>query len=228
VWHEAAGATAVSGFVQELAEKAYRRPVRRIVNGIELADRPAEESLRVSGVPHLLFVGRFNPQKNAPLLIDALAPLAEMPWKLTMIGDGPDGTEVRRRIEAHRLGDRVTLAGWRNAAEVHETMAGADVLCMPSSSEGMPVAAIEALKYGLAIAASDIPGMRDVVRSGDNGLAASVGDPRAFGAIVRELISNPERLLAMKHASWRKAREFELGQVIAQYEEVLARAPKNS
>jgi glycosyltransferase involved in cell wall biosynthesis len=226
VWHEAAGATAVSGFVQELAEKAYRRPVRRIVNGIELADRPTEESLRVGEPPHLLFVGRLNPQKNAPVLIDALAHLVDLPWRLTMIGDGPDGAEVRRRIEAHRLGDRITLAGWRDAREVHETMAGADILCMPSSSEGMPVAAIEALKYGLAIAASAIPGVRDVVRPGENGLTAPAGDAAAYAAALREMLGNRERLLAMKRASWRTAHEFELGHVISEYEEVFAAVAK--
>ena len=58
---------------------------------------------------------------------------------------------------------RVQLAGWQSSAEVARALAEADVLCLPSSSEGMPVAAVEALKYGLAIAASDIPGARDVV-----------------------------------------------------------------
>ena len=180
VWKSAAGATAVSGFVQELAERAYGRSVERVVNGIELDGRPREESLGIGTPPRLLFLGRLNPQKNAPFLIDALAQVSDLAWSLTMIGDGPDMAEVKARIERHGLQTRVRLAGWQPSAEVARALAEVDVLCLPSSSEGMPVAAVEALKYGLAIAASDIPGTRDVVTPGINGLTAPAGDLSAY------------------------------------------------
>ncbi len=224
VWREAAAATAVSGFVKELAERAYAREVKRIVNGIELHGRAEESSLEVSEPPHLLFAGRFNPQKNAPLLIEALAMLKDLPWRLTMIGDGPDMRRVRQKIAEAGLAERVTLAGWMAADGVHATMAKADVLCMPSSSEGMPVAAIEALKFGLAIAGSDIPGLRDVLAPGVNGVSAPVGDAVAYAAALRELLTNHARLLEMKRASWRKAGMFELGEIVSAYEQVLREA----
>jgi glycosyltransferase involved in cell wall biosynthesis len=221
IWREAAGATAVSGFVQGLAQTAYARPVERILNGIDLTGRPAVDSLQIGSPPHLLFLGRFNPQKNAPLLIDALAQLASREWRLTMIGDGPDMPAVKAKIAQHRLHDRVSLLGWRNADEVHALVATADLLCLPSSSEGMPVAAIESLKYGLAIVASDIPGVRDVVQAGENGLTAPAGDAAAFAGALGQALADPERLLALRRASWQKAASFSLPEIISAYERVL-------
>lgn len=225
VWSSAAAATAVSGFVQELAEQSYHRPVSRIVNGIDLAGRPPIESLAIGPPRRLLFLGRFNPQKNAPLLIDALAQLDSPAWQLTMIGAGPDLPEVRARIERHGLQSRVHLAGWQSSAEVARALAQSDILCLPSSSEGMPVAAVEALKFGLAIAASDIPGVRDVVSPGENGLTAPAGDACAYTNVLRAMM-RPDPLLAMRRASWRKAEQFTLKGSVGEYERVLSTASR--
>lgn len=221
VWRDAAAATAVSGFVQELAERAYGRKVERIVNGIDLAGRPPEESLHVHEPVELLFVGRFNPQKNAPFLIDTLAQMKDGRWRLTMIGDGPELPEVQRRIAAHSLQDWVARAGWQPAEAVQAAMRRCDILCMPSSAEGLPVAAVEALKFGLAVATTDIPGVRDVVSDGVNGIAVPI---LSYRDALGSLIGDRGRILAMRRESWRKARRLELGAIVAEYERVLREA----
>jgi glycosyltransferase involved in cell wall biosynthesis len=90
----------------------------------------------------------------------------------------------------------------------------------------MPVAAIEALKYGLAISASEIPGVRDVVRDGENGYTTPAGNAVAFAGALRSLLTDREGLLAKRKASWRKAREFELSGVIEEYERILEQAQR--
>jgi glycosyltransferase involved in cell wall biosynthesis len=222
IWRRAAAATAVSGFVQELAERAYQRPVERILNGIDLAGRPQLESLLIGEPCRLLFLGRLNPQKNAPLLIEGLARLPDSRWKLTVIGDGPDAPEVRRLVERHGLSERVTLAGWREAREVEAALRDSDVLCLPSSSEGMPVAAVEALKFGLALATSDIPGVRDVARAGVNAVTAPAGDAGAYAHALASLLEDPARLLALRRGSWQMAEDFALPRILDAYERVLS------
>ena len=221
IWRLAAGATAVSTFVQELAEKAYHRPVTRILNGIDLRERPAPPGA-VRPMRHLVFVGRFNPQKNLPLLINALAHLPARNWRATIVGDGPDRATVEGLIEKHQLRDRITLPGWQTSAQVAAILDDADVLCMPSASEGMPVAAVEALKHGLAIVASDIPGVRDVVEHGVNGYRLPLDD--SYARKLGDLLESDETLQAMKHASWEKARQFDITAIADQYEDVLRKA----
>lgn len=223
IWQDAAAATAVSSFVQELAQLAYHRPVVRILNGIDLRDAlpaPPEPHRH----RHLVFVGRLNPQKDPGFLLDVLGSLLRLDWKLTLIGDGPLMGTVRERIARYRLADRVTATGWLDAASVQRVLSEADILCMPSTSEGLPVAAIEALKHGLAIIASNIPGVRDVVDDGVNGFLFPTGDFAAFAHKINWLLENDSTLQAMKHASWAKARQFEISTVADQYEKVLREA----
>lgn len=225
IWQRAAGATAVSTFVQELAEKAYHRPVTRILNGIDLRERPAPPDV-VQRTRHLVFVGRFNPQKNLPLLINSFARLSGSNWRATIIGDGPDRATVETLIERHRLRDRITLTGWLTAGEVAAVLNDADILCMPSASEGMPVAAVEALKHGLAIVASEIPGVRDVVEHGVNGYRLRLDD--SYVHKLGWLLDSDETLKTMKHASWEKARQFDITAIADQYEDVLRAAAARS
>jgi len=222
VWRRAAAATAVSSFVQELAERAYGRKVERILNGIDLGDEGVR--CQVSGVgepPHLVFVGRFSEQKQPRLFTEALAQLRAQPWRATMIGDGPHRTAVEESIARHGLGERVRLTGWLVAPEVQRVLAEADALVMPSLSEGLPVAAIEALKHGLAIVASDIPGIRDVLADGINGSVFPTGDSVALAQRIAALLGSQETLLRMKGASWNKARTFDLSRIAGEYERVL-------
>ena len=225
VWSRAAAATAVSSFVQELAERAYGRKVERILNGIDLGgDGGRWPVAGVSTPPHLVFVGRFSEQKQPRLFTEALAQLGAQAWRATMIGDGRHRPAVEESIARHGLGQRVQLTGWRAAPEVQSVLAAADVLVMPSLSEGLPVAAIEALKHGLAIVASDIPGLRDVLTDGVNGRVFPVGDTAALAQRLGALLADHETLLAMKRASWEKARSFDLTRIAGEYERVLRRA----
>lgn len=220
VWRRAAAVTAVSSFVQQLAESAYDRPVARILNGIDLRDAlPPPPAVRPAR--HLVFLGRFNRQKNPLFLIEALARLAALNWRMTMIGDGPEMPAVRAHLARYDLAERITLSGWRSGEEVARLLADADILCMPSLSEGMPVAAVEALKHGLAIVASDIPGMWDVVEDGVNGYRVPLGDLGIFSHKLRWLLESDEPLLTMRRASWEKARDFDLEHIAEEYERVL-------
>jgi glycosyltransferase involved in cell wall biosynthesis len=225
IWKRAAAVTAVSSFVQDLAQRAYgRRPVR-ILNGIDLSQELAPVS-RAGPDRRLIFVGRFNPQKRPLFLIEALARLNAQNWTLTMIGDGPLMDDVRIRIRELRLENRVTLTGWLDAANVRRHLHDADILCIPSASEGLPVAAIEALQHGLAIVGSAIPGLADVVEDGVNGALATLDDNAAFSQQIHRLLTTEPTLRAMQKASARKAHDFDLTAAAAAYERVLSEAAR--
>lgn len=223
IWRDAAAVTAVSSFVQHLAEKAYRRKVVRILNGIDVSASTSRPN-RTSTPPHLVFVGRLNPQKCPLFLMDVLAGTKDIAWKLTLVGDGTLMPAVRQKVEDHGLGDRIKLLGWIDASKVQQVLHEGDILLLPSNSEGLPVAAVEALKHGLAVVASDIPGVHDVVEHEVNGLRLPVGDLERWQLSIRELLSSPDRMLTMRQASWEKASDFDLVRIASEYETVLRSA----
>jgi glycosyltransferase involved in cell wall biosynthesis len=225
VWKHAAATTAVSSFVQRLAEQAYHRKVERVLNGVDLTGGALPHSL--NEIPQLVFVGRFNPQKCPDFLIEVLANLPIDRWRATLIGDGPVMPVVRSKIELHKLADRITLSGWLEGPAVERALSESDIFVMPSTSEGLPVAAIEALKQGLAIVASDIPGVMDVVTDGTNGLLLPVQDQTAWSNALCALLQDSIRLASFKRASLQKARDFDLRHVVDQYEALLLTAAAN-
>lgn len=225
IWREAARVTGVSSFVSEAGEEAYHRPVVMIPNGIDLRDAPPARPAPADGKDRqLVFVGRLVEQKRPLLLLDALAAVRSSPWRLTLIGDGPLMPEVKARVAALGLVERVTITGWKSAAEVHRTLSGADIFCMPSESEGLPVAAVEALKFGLAIAGTNIPGLRDVLADRGNGFAVPVDDVAAYTRILGRLITDEALLTLTKQASAEKVRAFDLDRIAERYEQVLGEA----
>ncbi len=223
IWKRAARISAVSEFVRELAERAYGREITTIFNGVDLKNVSTAPS-RIGKPLRLISVGRFNPQKNFVFLVETLARVADLDWQLTIVGDGADMRAVREVVARHALGNRVSLPGWREAREVETLLADADIFLMPSTVEGLSVAAIEALKHGLALIGSDIGGLRDVIDDGVNGTRFPAGDAIRFAESLRALLDDPATVLRMKEASRTKVRQFDREKIAAEYERVLCDA----
>jgi glycosyltransferase involved in cell wall biosynthesis len=223
IWRRAAAVSAVSGHVRELAVKAYGMPVKTILNGIEIPSTLPAPS-RSHTPRRILFVGRFVSQKNVLVIIEALARLRELDWHATLIGDGPLMPEVRGRVRAHGFDQRVTVPGWQESAAVECAMIESDIFLIPSSAEGLPVAAIQALRHGLAIIGTDIGGLREVIDPERNGFVVPVGDADALAAKLRVLLEDEPILLAMKGASRKRANLFDLDAIAMQYENLLRTA----
>jgi len=221
IWSKAAAVTAVSSHVADLAATAYHRQPEIVLNGII----PPQESVpRESGsnVLRLLMLGRLSIQKNPILILEALQLLPKEGWQLDIIGDGPLRGEVEELLASeHRL--PVSLHGWLSPPRVKELLAQSDILVMPSLSEGLPMAAIEALWYGLAIVGSDIGGLDDVLEDGVNGLRCELS-AKPFADAIQTLLSDRSRLASMKRHSLGLAKRFDLAKSVGQYEQILCRA----
>jgi len=221
IWIKAAGTSASSSFAAGLARSAYGVAPRLILNGICMDGRPAAAK-RPSSPLALAAIGRFNPQKNFPWLIDALAG-CDFPWRLTLIGDGSQRPEIEAAVRTGGLQDRVTMEGWVPEPRMREILASTDILLMPSTSEGNPVAAIEALKNGVAILGSNIGGLTDLIEDGGNGFSVPIETPSAFRERLAKLSSDPGLLERMKNRSLEMSRHFDID-LIAEAFEVLLQA----
>lgn len=223
VWTQAAAVTAVSRFVANLARVHYGIDPQVILNGVEMASNSTAPA--PVDPPRILQVGRLSIQKNPVLAVEALALLKDCAWAFEIVGDGPLVGAVREAVARHGLGDRVRMTGWLGAAEVAQRMRNASIFLMPSRSEGLPMAGIEALNNGLAIVASRIGGLEDVVAEGLNGLLCEQ-TPLAFAGALRSLLENPARLEGMRRAALIKAMDFDLAERVTDYERLLAHIAK--
>jgi glycosyltransferase involved in cell wall biosynthesis len=120
------------------------------------------------------------------VLADALARLVDIPWTLSIVGDGPARASVAAAFAA--LGDRVSLVGMRCAADVASLLAASDLFAWPAIDEAFGIAFLEAQACGVPVVGADTPGVAGVVAAGRTGLLAPHGDIDAFAAALRSLM----------------------------------------
>jgi len=217
IWRQAANVVAVSRFVGELAENAYgRRPVT-IPNGISLSTRPAVPQ-STSRTPRMIFVGRLNSQKNLLFLPPVLAKIRELEWNLDFVGDGAERKALETAFAEFGLSSRVHFHGWLERTAVEQKLVEAEIFILPSFVEGLSIAVLEALKFGLLLIGSDIPTLRDCVAQNVNGYLISLNSPELWIKQLTTILTNPNLRLSMRQKSWEMAPEFDLERIADQYE----------
>jgi glycosyltransferase involved in cell wall biosynthesis len=219
IWDKSAAVTAVSGFVADLAAKNCGVRPKVILNGIPMVPPPA--ILQAGNPPSILMVGRLSIQKNPLLAIQALQLVQDLPWRLEVIGEGPLSESMRDLVHSSGLQNRISFSGWLAGDEVSKRLGMADILLMTSTSEGLPMAGIEALGNGLAIVGSRIGGLSDVIDDGVNGFFCDL-TPQAFAESLRSILGDSDMLARMRGASLAKALAFNLPDRVRDYEGLLA------
>ena len=221
IWKGASNVVAVSKHTKALALRHYAVDIEVIPNGVQLRSGAAKQ---VSDPPRLIFAGRFQSQKNLPMLVELLAKVRDMPWQCELLGDGPDRQIVEELIHSHDLGSRVNLLGWVDGAIVEERLEASDLLLLTSRSEGFPVIGVQALASGLAIVASSVGGLPELVEGDVNGRLCAADDMDCFEQALRWCLEDRGRLMGMKQASRARAERFEIRNIAEQYEDVFEEA----
>jgi glycosyltransferase involved in cell wall biosynthesis len=220
IWKRARKVVAVSEYTCRLAEQYYPVSMEIIPNGVEL-DQLDLIPQQIHAPVQLLFAGRFMPQKNPIQSINILAQLIDLPWNCSMIGDGPLLNDVKKLSKDLGLFDRIKFTGWVTPEEVLDHLSKADILLMPSLSEGLPVIGVQALSKGLALVVSRVGGFIELVEEGKNGYLIEPADLTGFVSSLRELLTNSSKLSEFRRASLLKAWVYDLDKVVSRYEGVL-------
>lgn len=135
-----------------------------------------------------LAVGRLEPAKDYPTLLAALARLGAAPaHRLYVAGGGSLRSELEARAETLGVAERVRFLGARS--DVPRLLAAADAVVLSSAHEGMPNALMEAGAAARPAVATDVGGVREVLRDGEGGLVVPPGDPEALAEGMRRLMA---------------------------------------
>jgi glycosyltransferase involved in cell wall biosynthesis len=213
-------AVAAAVAVDRLQLALMRRPrVRVITNGEELYHRygrpPGTAAVSASlweseidsvvrrrerdGRPRLLFVGYLRPEKGIDTLVDAFRIIRrKLPEaELHIVGAqdlqaGGAAEELRKQVGRDDLKDSVRLLGRIPLGpELFQTFADADVLLLPSRSEGTPRVLNEARAFGCPVVASAVGGIKTSVEDGVDGLLVPPDDPAQLAAAVFRIFDEP-------------------------------------
>ncbi|MCW5773952.1 MAG: glycosyltransferase family 4 protein, partial [Rhodospirillaceae bacterium] len=159
----------------------------------------------------------------AAVLAAALAGLADRPWRLLIVGDGPARREVRAAFAPLR--GRVHWLGAQSGSALAPLYAAADLLVWPAINEAIGMAILEAQAAGLAAVVGDAGATAVIVAEGETGRVVPVGKIAPFRRAVAALLADPDRRRAMGQAALAKAgRLHGLDRAAAQLDLFLHRA----
>jgi glycosyltransferase involved in cell wall biosynthesis len=161
--------------------------------------RARNGSRGAAGPLSILSVGTLHEVKGQAYLIEACRQLERdgVDFVCRLVGDGPDRGALEDQIAAAGLQARVFVLGPRPRAEVAELMRASDVLVAPSvptrqgKREGLPIVLMEALASGLAVVASRLAGIPELVEDGRTGLLVEPRDAAGLAAALRRLADDP-------------------------------------
>lgn len=196
-------------FVLVCSESAARELERRVGPGARVvlqyhgvdAERfmPREQLDRRDAPVRILAVGRLVEKKGYPVLLDAIAAVVRTGRRVSceIVGSGTQEAALRQQIARHGLEQTVSLSGSRTHQQIAATYRSADLFVQSSvvlssgDRDGIPNALLEAMASELAVVASAVAGIPEVVHDGINGLLVPPGDPAALASDLIRCVDSP-------------------------------------
>lgn len=198
---------AVSGAARETLLRLRIVPDEKIdviANGVDTerfapgeVDENLRAELRANGKRLTVNVGRLASEKGQTDFIDAAAGILSRrdDARFAIVGDGPLRDELKQRIAATGLGERIRLLGARD--DVADILRASDAFCLPSLWEGMPVSLLEAMASGLPCVASRVAGCAQVIDDGVTGRLVAPQSVDELTTAIEWTLDHPDEAAAM-------------------------------
>ncbi|MEM1116388.1 MAG: glycosyltransferase [Bacteroidota bacterium] len=194
-----------------------REGVTFIPNGVDLDFWAAAQPCPAAPAT-VVAVGRLEPVKGFDVLIEAVRRLrVARDVRLHLIGDGRQRGALERQAAEAGLADAVTFAGHLDPEGVRDAFRAASVFALPSRSEGLPLALIEAQAAGLPVVATRVGGVPDQVPH-PAGILVEPDDPAALAEALGTTLANPQRAARAGRAGREVARTRSADAMVEAYE----------
>ncbi|ULE35862.1 glycosyltransferase family 4 protein [Mycobacterium sp. IDR2000157661] len=191
-------------------------------NAIRLPAQPVEH---IAADPvHAVMLGRLGERKGTYDIVAAVRALpapVRRRLRITLAGDG-ENVAVRDAVAAANLAGTVHVVGWLTESERDQLLSTADVFLLPSYDEGLPMALLEAMAWGLAPIASAAGSIGEVITDGVDGLVVEAGDARQIADALAALVTDETLRRRIGLAARERARGFALSGWYARLAELWA------
>ena len=141
---------------------------------------------------------------------------------LTIVGDGPEKTELRKTTEKYNMESYVIFTG--DVEDVEKYLSESDIFILPSIYEGLPLSILEAMASGLPVIASNVGGIPDIVK--ENGILVSVNDVNGLIKAAQKLIDSPILRQEMSSCSLALVKQFDISIIAEQYSKLYEKYAK--
>ncbi|MEJ2862405.1 glycosyltransferase [Actinomycetospora flava] len=157
--------------------------------------RPRVMSSTDTHKPRILYVGRLVKEKGVMNLLQALKELADegVEFEAEIVGAGPLKGDIAAAINDFGLTEYVRLVGPVGQDKLPRLYNWANVFCLPSYAEGVPVVLMEAMSSEIAVLTTSVAGIPELVAHGETGLLVAPGDVSGLTQGLRDLCANAER-----------------------------------
>lgn len=219
------GVTAVSAHLREDTYKYFKieKDIKVIPNFIDLtrfslkAKDHFKKAIAPNGEKVLVHTSNFRKVKRTDDVVKIFAEvIKKIPAKLLMVGDGPERSTCEKLSRDLGIAEHVRFLGKQDAIE--EILSVADLFLMPSQSESFGLAALEAMACKVPVISTNAGGLPELNVEGVTGFLRDVGDVDAMAKQAIFILENDERLAQFKDAALARAKEFELANILPEYE----------
>ncbi len=175
-----------------------------VPNGFDLSKAAADGERNKSDNEPIVMVaaGRFSSEKGYDILIEALALIKnKLPaCRVDLYGEGPEEQNLRSLVDRHGLADHVRFCGF--VPDLLPIFREADLMLLPSRSEGMPNVVLEAWSQHLGVVAAAVGGLPEMIEHGQNGLLVKPEDSRDLADKIIEATTDRSRMYEYGHLGY--------------------------
>ena len=144
----------------------------------------------------VLFLGELGKRKGCYDIPEVIAQvrksIPEVKFILAGAGSEVDENAIKKLIDEKGISDNVEFPGWVRGDTKDKLLRKADVFFLPSYNEGMPMAVLDAMGYGLPVVSTNVGGIPKIVHDGENGVCCEAGDVDRMSRAITELMLNEE------------------------------------
>lgn len=193
-------------------------------------DVPAAVPVRPHTPLRCVYLGKMDPAKGAFDLVEAVVALpVEVRGRLRVVMGGHGDVDAVRKLVAERgVADVVDVVGWLDPPRRDAALAAASVFVLPSHHEGLPMALLEAMAWGLVPVVTPVGAIPEVVVDGANGLFVPVGDVDRLAEALRHLADDADLVTRLAAGARATAEAHGLDAFVAQLARVWRAAVEGS